>query len=46
MQYYTRRTTTNITSGSSLLKQEHTVINIGDPDGPPRLVSHGTDLIP
>jgi hypothetical protein len=26
--------------GSSLSKQEHTVINIGDPDGVPRLVSH------
>jgi hypothetical protein len=25
--------------GSSLSKQEHTVINIGDPDGVPRLVS-------
>jgi len=25
--------------GTSLSKQEHTVINIGDPDGPPRLVS-------
>lgn len=25
--------------GSSLSRQEHTVINIGDPDGPPRLVS-------
>jgi hypothetical protein len=29
----------NIYSGSSLSKQEHTVINIGDPDGVPRLVS-------
>lgn len=46
MQYYARRTTADIASGSSLLKQEHTVINIGDPDGPPRLVSHETELIP
>ena len=26
-------------AGSSLSKQEHTVINVGDPDGVPRLVS-------
>jgi hypothetical protein len=25
-------------AGSSIAKQEHTVINIGDPDGVPRLV--------
>lgn len=30
---------TNDSTGSSLSKQEHTVINIGDPDGVPRLVS-------
>lgn len=30
---------TNIWQGSSFSKQEHTVINIGDPDGVPRLVS-------
>jgi hypothetical protein len=29
----------NYDLGSSLSKQEHTVINIGDPDGVPRLVS-------
>jgi hypothetical protein len=29
----------NCSLGSSLSKQEHTVINIGDPDGAPRLVS-------
>jgi hypothetical protein len=29
---------TNKFLGSSLSKQEHTVINIGDPDGVPRLV--------
>lgn len=28
----------NLDLGSSLSKQESTVINIGDPDGPPRLV--------
>jgi hypothetical protein len=42
--YYSGRTVADIISGSSLLKQEHTVINIGDPDGPPRLVSHGPDF--
>lgn len=27
-------------TGSAILKEECTVINIGDPEGPPRLVSH------
>lgn len=27
-------------SGSSLSKSEYTVINVGGPDGPPRLVCH------
>ena len=30
---------TDVQTGSSFSKQEHTVINIGDPDGVPRLVS-------
>ncbi|SLM41207.1 hypothetical protein LPUS_12146 [Lasallia pustulata] len=25
--------------GSSLAKQEHTVVNVGHPDGPPRLIT-------
>ena len=28
-----------MTSGSAFASQEHTVINVGHPDGPPRLVS-------
>lgn len=27
-----------VNTGSSLSKQEHTVVNVGHPDGPPRLV--------
>jgi len=27
-----------VDTGSSLSKQEHTVVNVGHPDGPPRLV--------
>ncbi len=36
---------TNYGTGSSFSKQEHTVINIGDPDGPPRLVSQRNGLV-
>lgn len=37
--YRTCEPVSNSCIGSSLSKQEHTVINIGDPDGVPRLVS-------
>ena len=37
--YEILRSMTDNYTGSSLSKQEHTVINVGDPDGVPRLVS-------
>jgi hypothetical protein len=39
-----RKLTWDQNTGSSIAAQEHTVINVGHPDGPPRLVSSAPPL--